>query len=288
MSIQNEPDWKADWDSCLLKPTEQTAGGIAYAGYDRALAAVADAFHSLPHAPKLVGPDVTGIVGNNVENYIPPDKSEEVSRLYAVCHHLYNGGNPADPNSFLAMMTGIRIAYPDKPKWQTEFGEGTMVQFAWLINNSLVDEGASAYLFWALAWPGNEQLISVDDPTRPQSSWKYPHGYHLNDYYYALEHFSRYIRPGYRRVQAATNNPAVKLSAFVSPDARSLVLVLINTSASSSSVSLDCGRFVPLHVAVYRSTASVASERFALLGSTVSGDRISLPPQSLATVVEQR
>jgi O-glycosyl hydrolase len=87
-SIQNEPDWPADWDGCLLLPTESSSA----ASYGKALDAVYDRCQPL-NIP-MIGPDMTGISGidgNSLQDYM---NSLNQDKLHAICHHFSMGPTP--------------------------------------------------------------------------------------------------------------------------------------------------------------------------------------------------
>ena len=55
-------------------------------------------------------------------------------------------------------------------------------------------------------------------------------GWRLTGDYYAIRHFSEFVRPGYTRIKATTKDRTVATSAYISPDASKVALVLINSS----------------------------------------------------------
>ena len=55
ISIQNEPDFEAGYDSCVLRPTEGVVNGTNYASYAKALDAVSLKLTNLVAPPKLLG-----------------------------------------------------------------------------------------------------------------------------------------------------------------------------------------------------------------------------------------
>ena len=261
--------------------------GVAYAGYDRALDAVYRELQALPSPPKILGPETIGIGYNSVQNYLAPNNAPEMRELFGVAHHLYHGGSEKQPDSFVPIMRALRARYA-LPLFQTEFGRGNGIQTAWLMHDALVDEQVSCYCYWSLLWPDG-QLVSMDNPWR-RAGWKYPHGYHLNPPYYALKHFSFFTRPGYRRVEAQVSAAPIKMSAFTSPDRRRLVVVLINTSATSATtVRLALGVFAGKPSEAYRSTPDAAApELWKSLGALGPDDTVILPPQSIVTASLRR
>ncbi|HYW96759.1 MAG TPA: hypothetical protein VE870_14280, partial [Bacteroidales bacterium] len=93
IGIQNEPDWSASYESCRMNPSE-TFTSDTIAGYNKALNAVYDTIQTRSAVPKIIGPETIGIGYNSVENY--SDKMD-LSRIYAIAHHLYHGVDENDP-----------------------------------------------------------------------------------------------------------------------------------------------------------------------------------------------
>jgi glucuronoarabinoxylan endo-1,4-beta-xylanase len=315
ISLQNEPDftpYPPGYAACRFDPTEE-AGGI-YAGYKQALDAVYTTLQTMPNPPAMVGPEVVGIGYNDPENYLSALDTDELGELGAVAHHLYHGGDSGAPDSFNAAMLQLSGAAPGKTLWETEFDhssdQSTAMDTAWLIHDAMATEEASAYLYWSYFWPDTNQLVYIDNPFNSPSSWQYPNGYHINDYYYALQHFSRFVQPGFQRIASMTGLDELRATAYYSAPEHQLVFVLINTSntdtlspalvlppygprGSQGGATLDSSpRTVErpaqpqfITTAVYRSTFSGTSERFALLGPLPANGVVTLPPQAVATVV---
>ncbi len=103
ISIQNEPDWVAGYDSCIFHPTEDTVNGTNYASYSRALDAVYAKLTNMPSPPKILAPEVVHIAYNDLANYAATLHS---ASFYGINYHLY-GGN----NSDLSSSTNI---FPDQ------------------------------------------------------------------------------------------------------------------------------------------------------------------------------
>ena len=272
ISIQNEPDWKDTWETCLFSPQETSER----ASYPKALAAVQESFANLATAPKLIGPETLG--AENPQSYLPPASAASIA---AVAHHLYNGGKETDPDSFLPALHALRDDYPNRPKFQTEFGRGDGFQTAWLIHNCLTEENASAYLYWASTWPGPDALITLESPYTPQS-WKTPQGFTKTDRFYALLHYARFLSPGYVRVKTTSMSPEVRLSAFLSPDGKKLVVVALNVSEKNTHV-LDTALagFTPKEV--YLSNFKTKSWFV-----TAPTENISLPARTVVTAVFEK
>jgi len=143
ISIQNEPGFTADWESCVFKPYETSTS----AGYDKALDAVHKKLSTMEDMPKLLGPEVLGIGYNTFQNYAQRLNHD---LLYGYAHHLYHGGDGKNPDSYINNMTKIAEGYPDKPRFQTEYDGGDWFDTARFIHNSLVYEQVAGYLYWGL------------------------------------------------------------------------------------------------------------------------------------------
>ena len=283
ISIQNEPDWVAGYDSCVFHPTEDTVNGTNYASYSKALDAVYGKLTNLPAPPKLLAPEVVHIAYNDLANYAATLHSNS---FYGINYHLY-GGN----NSDLSSSTNI---FPSKPHFMTEFGVDDLIGAATLIHNCLTLGQDSGFNFWNLAWPvPGGGLVEIENGGNSSSWTNAPaaltesHGWYRMPSYWAMKHFSYFINPGFKRVSATDNDSNVSSSAYLSPDGLRLVVVLINSSASaSSSMSFNFGTFSVGKSSAYQTagTNTVAcTNTFLSLGSLASPQ--ALPPQSVTTVV---
>jgi O-glycosyl hydrolase len=197
IGIQNEPDFSADYGSCLLAPTEQ---GTNVASFAKALDAVYQRLTNLPSPPKILAPECVHFSYNDLANYAA---TMNTNHYYGLAHHLY--GDSLDAAS-LSLVTNI---VPGKPRFMTEFGLSDMIDQATLLHNELVYEQASGYSYWSLVWPGGGSLIDQENPWSSPNTWTNappgipePHGYWLAPAYWAMKHFSYFINPGFKRVSA--------------------------------------------------------------------------------------
>jgi len=281
VSIQNEPDETTDYESCRFNPTEEPVGGEAYAGYDKAVDAVYKAFQGMPSPPHLIGPETIGIGYGGVQSFL---KAMPMQDMYAFAHHLYTGGEKTDSDTYAAALEAVKADTPGRLRLQTEYYTADGFQTALMIQDSMVLEDISMYLYWPYAWPGESgTLLNVENPADP-SKWKTPEGWAYTDGYYALKHFSYFIHAGYHRVEATSGNTEVKLSAYLSSSKDKLVVVAINNSATENSVKLKLGDFDHGKSVVYRTTFPNSPERFANLGGLGPDNLVTLPAHSVATV----
>ncbi len=279
ISIQNEPDYEnSGWETCIFKATEDSN----YPGYGKALNAVYNRIQSLTTKPKILGPEVAGVGSNLVQNYCA---NMNLSQVYGICHHLYNGGDANNPDSFNSNLQSLAsFYYPSKPLFQTEYDQGTPFTTGQLMINSLVHENVSSYFFWDLIWTTAQRpLVALEDPFNT-SSWSTPKGYIISDFYHVFKHFCKYTDPGYQRVAITTDNSSIKSVAFTSPDKKQLTVVLMNNSSSQSSVVLNLNGYTVASSVIYR-TIPGGSEKFSNVGSLGANNTLTLPAQSIATVV---
>ncbi len=282
ITIQNEPDFvPPDWEGCKFEPTETAQ----FPGYDRALEAVHRRLSALPAAPKLLGPEVVGVHKNKVLKYV---RSMNLDLVYGVAHHLYEKGEDGvwdwrtpGPDSYVEPMKSAAAAAGSKPLFQTEFqtdedrGTDGGFETAWLIHNSLVEEGVAAFFYWDLVWRPTGGLISVDGAR-----------YVLRDQYYSMRHYARFTDPGDVRIGAKADSGDIRVSAFSSPSGERVTVVLLNVGPRPLNARLESGGLAVAGSSVYRTTYRPgASEVWAELGSLPSTATVTLPARSVATVV---
>jgi glucuronoarabinoxylan endo-1,4-beta-xylanase len=286
ISIQNEPDWNASYDSCVFHPTEDTVGGTNYASYPKALDAVFQKLSTLPSPPKILGPEVIGIGYNDVQNYAATMNS---GSFYGVAHHLYHGSTDGTPDGYRANMLALTNIFPSKPKFMTEFGYTNMMDTACLMHDCFVWENAVGFNFWSLVWPVSGGLINQENPYASRTTWTnappgtptQSHGWWFAPSYWAMKHFSYYVQPGFRRVSATNTDNNVRLTGWLSPDSSRLVVVLINTNkTTASAMNFNFGTFSAGQSSVYQ---TAGTSYFQSLGALTNNE--ALPPQSITTVV---
>ncbi|MCH6255073.1 hypothetical protein MLD52_00835 [Puniceicoccaceae bacterium K14] len=108
---------------------------------------------------------------------------------------------------------------------------------------------------------------------------------------FSLGNYSRFIRPGYQRIEAThppvyneQNETVLLVSAFISPDKSEMICVLSNLSKSPIEVSLP---ILKENSSTKRKTYLTDSEfNLSLRNSLLIQNTITLPPQSIVTIVE--
>ncbi|MEI8114570.1 MAG: T9SS type A sorting domain-containing protein [Bacteroidia bacterium] len=288
ISLQNEPNWGPGYEGCVFMPQEQTvydkklAKNVKIASYAKAFNAVYDTLAkynaNLKIAPKMIGPEVLGI--ENAWSGKPSDytKYMDMSKCYAVAHHLYTG---VDPATMLGNFAGLNNTYPNKPKMQTEYSDKEWFTLSQIIQSSLVVENVSAYLVWDLFWPGSD-FLDLENPWT-SGSWVNPNGFKAGTKFYAFKQFASFIKPGWIRVTTSNPSATIKPSAFMSPEGQSMSIVVINTGSTLDSISIASSAFAVSSGKIYRTSDT---EKCVLVGN-YSGGTIKLPVKSITTITLQ-
>jgi glucuronoarabinoxylan endo-1,4-beta-xylanase len=275
ISIQNEPDWSADYESCLFKPAETVNASDTIAGYNNALDAVYDTIMKRDKKPKILGPETIGIGYDAVENYT---NALNISKIFGIAHHLYHGADESNPYTS-TNFTKVGNFHPEIPHFQTEYSRGDWFPLAGMIYKSLHDENAVAYLYWDLIW-NDGGLVDLDFPWNP-SQWTNPSGYTRTRHFFVFKQFSAFIHPGWERIGTSMQGNDWNTLAFASPDRDSATFVVINRSASS-----DLG--IELAVDGYsidKSTVFITSStKNCTQSGALADSRMTVPPLSIATV----
>lgn len=301
VSIQNECDYAVTYDGCEFDPKEGNNASYAKA-FLASYRKLSETFGE--DTPKMIAPETMTCASMKVKLYLSDILAEAPESIYAVGHHLYDGGTSTDkPDncSYDSFNTNLRQLkdYADTYHyrlWQTEFYRGTTLQTVNMINNVLTVENANAYIYWGGVW-NSEVTNDLETNTliplsRNMSNKEGMTGYKLTGAYYAMRHFSEYIRPGYIRVQSSFSHVSgeqvsgLRQSSFVSPDGKRIVSVLINNSASDLLVGLSSlkgsGSLVRQSVFV---TGFTADMMYQNLGPVPANGLLNVPAGSVTTVV---
>ncbi|MBN1765735.1 MAG: hypothetical protein JW860_10795 [Sedimentisphaerales bacterium] len=275
VSVQNEPDWLAEWETCKFLPTETED----WAGYDQAFEAVYQELDSqMAELPKFLAPETMGFGGSQafIDALIDP------CHVYGFAHHLYTDGEYYNPDSFIPGMQNYATNYGYKPLFQTECsGNNDELDFngamtlAKHMHNSLVHEGVCSYLYWDLFWGDAGGLVAVEFP------WQSDPDYIINQTYYAFKQYSAFTDPGWHRIAASTDNSDVRISAYISPDANEVSIVILNVDDTNINLTLSLTGFNPDSAKIYRTSET---ENCAYIGTFTPSQPLLLPAQSISTI----
>ena len=204
----------------------------------------------MSNRPKLIGPEVLGIGYGTFSNYyrdLNPDL------LDAAAFHCYHGGKTSDykdndryssAHTFKTEFQNLARQVGNKSIMMTENCSyhpavpADAVNIAHFISNSFRYANATVYLHWALLWgyadadelkKGGDGCIAVEWPWS-SSRWTTEKGYVVRSEFYGLKHFTKYVKPGWRRIGVDYELKEVEVVAFQDPDEHQIAVVLINYS----------------------------------------------------------
>jgi O-glycosyl hydrolase len=165
-----------------------------------------------------------------------------------------------------------------------DLGIDPALYLARVVHADLTIAEASSWSWWLAVSPYDykDGLVYIDRDMRDGEVYE-------SKTLWALGHFSRFVRPGMKRIEVDASGPAdlssgVLVSAYRDPAGPGVVAVLVNQDGADASVRLrgaGSGR------ARYYRTSAAAGENLTLAGSLDSSGVLMLPARSLTTVVWQ-
>jgi glucuronoarabinoxylan endo-1,4-beta-xylanase len=282
ISIQNEPDWVAPWETCTYTP-EQMRDVVKVVGRK---------FSREGMSVKIVVPETAAV--SNTPRYLSTIMSDSEATQYVdvFANHLYEDKiapffNPDGAIPYLQAVAGLGAQY-GKPIWQTEYSylkkpdAGTFREALFTarhIHNVLTYENGSAYLVWGLFWdtfsPGAGLItISQDGGS-----------YTITPKFYAAKQYFKFISPGSKRIEVAVNNANVLVSAYVNGANDSVTIVAINKGNNPVTTTFNLKN---VDVALFKQYRTSASEKCAYIGEIAVANNsfnATLPCESITTFV---
>jgi hypothetical protein len=282
VSIQNNANWIPAGDlgaeACKFLPTEGTelmeaADGtqveVSFPGYVEATAAVEAAISTLPSEYSLTGPellsaalmgpyaDATADLASISVNFYDVDpEAVDVASLEELGTFAKNAGKPI-------LQSEVHVEAPE-----------SMV----LIHHALATLGASAYMQQGFAGPSSDVthpvLIGLDSGS-----------FAKHDTYFVLSHFARFTDAGFTRVAVDVDSEDVLATAWLSPEADDLTLIVINPTNRAEDVTV--GNLDTAQGFRVLRTSLETSERFVDIGPLPSTGFVRLPPVSIVTITSR-
>jgi glucuronoarabinoxylan endo-1,4-beta-xylanase len=265
MSVQNEPDFCGfnGLDPCSSNYASMLFTDTEYVAFVKV---VGSKLHALNPPVKVLGPETSEWI-HLWTNDSAPGSTNPLNGKYDYGHALY-----ADKDAWAQLdiigthQYDTQVAEPwpsdvpqTKPLWMTEMSgikwwpeEGPSsdinngVAVAGWIHDAIVNGQASAWLWWWLRAQGtndNEGLFLMDGTDTKR--------------HYAFGNFSKFIRPGYTRVDITGSIPTdALLTAYTGSDG-TVVIVAINKGAASASVPISIsGRIAPASLVPWVTSSS--------------------------------
>jgi glucosylceramidase len=222
LSLQNEPEAASPWDANNYTP----------AGYAAAAEVVAQRLVRDGHASRLAGPDTALRLFPYL--FFPGLLAQPSAGPLTdgIAFHLYEQGY-YDVDRVALAVSDLRSRVPAQlPIWMTEYSNTTGVGYgsydegfaqAELIHGTFVN-GGGMYVVWNLYRPGGPgEALVVISPTHGAA------GYTVTPKYWTARQFTKYVRPGARRIAATSADAQLAVSAYRNLDG-STVAVFLNRS----------------------------------------------------------
>jgi O-glycosyl hydrolase len=246
-----------------------------------------------------------------LEAYDKPDKDNQIADFFdpaspnylgnlstvskTIAAHSYFTTSPMDKGMELRNKVRQRITQVKNIEfWQSEYcilgdnggeingnnrdlGMDAALYVARVIYQDMVAANASAWQWWLAvsAYNYKDGLVYVDKNSTDGN-------YYDSKMLWAMGNYSRFIRPGSRRIEVSVgNDPALLVSAYKNEKGDGVVLVIINTSGNAKPLDLTGNALVTgKKIETY-----TTDHTHSLAKSTKLKDDISIPPRSIVTLV---
>ncbi len=331
LSIQNEAGYENPFNSCSLftaPKSEKTAGGTSndYTQYANALKAVKDEFALHPEiTTKIMGPHHANLHQSPSNPYgmlaqmnaiqaVKDHSDASLIDFLGMYTHNYSASTATRAEMFAGYWDGIdnvsaswaAWGYPQvmhqgissdgKQTWNSEFGgHGTdwsgALGLSLDMHTQLVYGHESALIYWTFCEDNHNvhNLVKNADLTNPENSFKYC----------AYKHFSRYIRPGSKRVKATFGSGAacydgtsdldadnaINVSAYVHETDGRVTIVFVNMKSSQYTVTVN----VPTNPAVttfeaYQTTSTDHFSKLSDVNASSGQISVTVPSEGILTL----
>jgi uncharacterized protein YjdB len=284
LSIQNEPTTKPDYESCVWT-AEQIRDFIKVLG---------DRFKLKNVQPGLgiIAPEDENLKEDMIVSSLNDAKAESI--LTHVGVHQYEA---SWDSSRLGAEKLTKTSAEGKRIWQTEMGQtnagkgsgffpktndiDNALVYARMIHYDLTITEVNAWIYWWL-WshnnPESDALIYIDSGNNVSRAKRY----------YAVGHFSKFVRPGWQRIGSSTQPGAnVLTSAYKKPGSSEIALVLINHGSGEAKIRLElqgAAQFKTFSGAWRTSAAENFASVAAPAAENAAAD-YTLPANSITTVL---
>ncbi|WP_084960442.1 glycoside hydrolase family 30 protein [Thermoactinospora rubra] len=262
LGFTNEPDYTATYASMRFTP-EQAVEFIKIIGPMAGKEGV-----------KLVCCDSFG--WTEAKAYTAAIEADPEARRLVKVHTGHTYASPIDSPLPTDRPTWMSEMTPNGNTWNENWDDGSGYDGWWMANHihdSFALGNVSAYVSWFGASRGaTRAFLQIDEVNKT---------YRVSKRLWAFAAYSRFIRPGAVRVEAASADPALKVTAFRNPDG-SRVIEIINTAATAVQAE------VPGHgrrATAYVTDTTRSLERADILRGHGAALTADLPPRSLTTIV---
>lgn len=229
ISIQNEPMAKQTWESCIYTAEEETEFLKNYLGPTMAKAGLgAKKIIAWDHNRDLIFQRASTMMAD-------PAAAKYIWGFGFHWYETWAGGKP--------MFDNVRRVYEAFPTKNLIFTEGTNEKFkrdsihSWVLGEryglSMINDFNNGTVAWT------DWNILLDEKGGPNHVGNFCFApvhadlgtgelIYSNSYYY-IGHFSKYIKPGAKRIQCSSSRSVLQSTAFLNPDGKVVVVVMNNT-----------------------------------------------------------
>lgn len=312
----NEPQW--DWTNSTQEGTPAQNSEIA-----SAIRAINQSFEDRNLSTRIEIPETAQLNylyevdnkpgrGNQIEAFFDPQSPHYLGSLShvspKVAAHSYFTTWPTDEMANIRQRVGEAVAASPAPLefWMTEYcplennntinGDGrdlgmlTALYVARVIFSDLVLANASAWQWWLGVSPYDykDGLVYTDYD-------KFNGDIYDSKTLWALGHFSRFVRPGMKRISVSRNDfrqaeatlESAMSTAFVSEDDSTFTMVVINYSENTIPMELQLDELPAYNNLRLYLTDALSGNNLADQGAFRAGDRYMIPPRSIVTITNQ-
>lgn len=246
ITIQNEPMAKQTWESCIFTAEEERDFLVNNLGPTMHKAGMQD--------KKIIMWDHNrDLIYQRVQTYFTNPEVKKYA--WGIGFHWYEDWSGGDP-----MFDNVRKVKEAFPEMNLIFTEGTAESFnpdqyeLWTLGEDYAESMIHDFNNGAVAWTDwNILLDEVGGPNHVGNFCFAPvHGdtrtgevKYTNSYYY-IGHFSKFIKPGAKRIIAAPSRSQLLSTAFLNPDGSVVVIVLNQTDKETDYFLWMNGMAVPV------------------------------------------
>lgn len=185
--------------------------------------------------------------------------------------------------------TPAQLSTSGKSMWETEVAklscagafDGSItdgIYWAGRIHLFMTSAQANAWHYWWLVSdnPDNEGLTDNSSPATPV----------LSKRMFVLGQWSRFVRPGYYRIDVSNNNAITSISAYKDPDSGNFAIVAVNNTSSAISQTFNLTDFPTVSsVTPWITSASISLSNQTSVAVSGSSFSYALPAMSVVTFV---
>ncbi len=226
LSVQNEPRFENPFYSCVYEPDWMRDTILeldwAWNKWGITTKVMASENHGFVTQPWLID-YAAAIYGNPI--------SRNLASVHAVHGFPSNGINDKSTLEGWQNFVNLMQPYPYPTTWLTEDsgqsafwlgknnnGNGAL-EYSRVIHNALVGGNLNAWVSWVLSDPAiDDSQYALMDRETPTNK------------FHVFRHFSKYVRPGAKRVAASALNANFRVSAFLDTNSKMITIVVINLS----------------------------------------------------------